>query len=178
MPNFLAPIKQGGVSVSLAGHSHAGVMESGSVFPSSPAAGDLYYRTDIGDICQYDGTRWLGSARQIPIPVYNGSQPFSSAVEACNIAIGSYIYISKIYSELTVFTTNDASNYWIADYKISGTTFASANTASGAGSTRLFVSTAINAVYNAPYISVDLRKIGGPGYIFIASTIFLRFIYT
>lgn len=32
---------------------------SGAAFPASPASGRLFFRTDLGFLCYYDGTRWL-----------------------------------------------------------------------------------------------------------------------
>lgn len=38
-----------------------GGLAAGAAFPGSPSTNDLYFRTNLGMLFQYDGTRWLSS---------------------------------------------------------------------------------------------------------------------
>ena len=51
----------------------SGIIPSGSSFPSSPAAGALFFRTDTSKLYLFDGTSWL----EIPITDSSGNMKIS-----------------------------------------------------------------------------------------------------
>jgi hypothetical protein len=84
---------------------------AGTAFPTSPAAGDVFFRTDLGWWCYWDGTRWLTAhelvyATATVIDTNNGN---TNAVPAR----GDYApYITRVALTRLVLTTNNGSNFW------------------------------------------------------------------
>jgi hypothetical protein len=52
-----ADVGTGSTQVAAGNHTHAGP-QSGTAFPVTPAAGDIYFRTDTSQLCFYDGSAW------------------------------------------------------------------------------------------------------------------------
>jgi hypothetical protein len=178
MPDFKATLSQNGVPVSLAGHTHANwALSHGTSFPVLPAVNDQFFRDDIGELCQYDGGRWLG-ARKTLTPTLSRLSPYSTAgyiyaqpVKPC-IVVGAttHIYVS---------TTNGALNYWTISYMTDGTTILTNSTAGLSANTTYITSNALSNIITAlGMIYVSLGKVGNPGNSIIYSSVDVRFIYT
>lgn len=86
--------------------------DTGTAFPGSPAADDLFYRTDINFLCYFDGTRWLTT------------QVFTHEINIANVAattddIAAFLfrhsydpYVTHISVHSNVLTTNNGTNFW------------------------------------------------------------------
>ena len=54
-------------------------VSSGTSNPGSPVSGDLYFRTDLGLLIYYDGTRWLTvNEYSVTVPVYETVAPYTA----------------------------------------------------------------------------------------------------
>jgi hypothetical protein len=87
---------------------------AGVAFPGSPSANDFYYRTDLGILCQYDGTQWLGPTRAIDFQHYSdGLGPFNGSFTAF-IATKrtNRKWLITAFAMFGQVLTNDGSNYF------------------------------------------------------------------
>lgn len=95
--------------------------EKGIAFPGGPAAGDVFFRTDLGWLCYYDGTRWLTAHEYfIPFGVVNNG----AGVYAANISIGitpvrgDYpLYLTRVLRRTNVAATNDGTHHWYMEVR-------------------------------------------------------------
>jgi hypothetical protein len=98
-----------------------GGIDSGTSFPASPSAGDIFYRTDIREIAYYDGTRWVGNEVTISFAPYN---TFAFDMSLSNsipffTAIAEDLKITKASIGLwSGGLTWDASNYWTVLFRL------------------------------------------------------------
>jgi hypothetical protein len=87
----------------------------GTAFPTGPASGDEYYRTDIrgGMLFRYDGTRWLSDelfdtnfvTLALTATNFIGGKAFDAA--------GLDVWVERVDVTIAVQTTNNGSNHWI-----------------------------------------------------------------
>lgn len=86
----------------------------GTSFPASPTTNDLFYRTDLGYWCYYDGTRWLSC--HIETTTLGLQEALIGAAANATFwapYMGNYnIYAIEANVATDVFTTNNATNYW------------------------------------------------------------------
>jgi hypothetical protein len=84
----------------------------GTAFPGSPALNDRFFRTDLGWLCYYDGTRWLTENEfSFFYSLINVATVNSAAIRLRGGTVyAPYFTYFSMYTY--VFTTNDASNYW------------------------------------------------------------------
>lgn len=156
----------------------------GTSFPVSPSTNDLFYRTDLGLLCFYDGARWLTTSEySVVFPL----QTFASTTNAIAAPFrGGYpVYITRVATEYYVPTTNNAGNRWTILYRGVNQSYASTNTihgiysdAPGAGVYALDDSAPNGTVALAYYAFVDytFTKTGSPGNLSIAFTMTYRLI--
>lgn len=88
-------------------------IRSGTSFPGSPSSGDVFFRTDLGLLCYYDGSRWLttneyNDFRWIALSAA-GNHSFGGVLRS-DLAAG--IYVTKLAFQVHVATTHNASNYY------------------------------------------------------------------
>jgi hypothetical protein len=184
VPDFRAPITQNGVAVSLAGHTHSGGIASGTAFPDSPATNDLFFRTDYGFLCFYDGLRWLSPEYTATSTHYNvtGNIVFFSIFDVLR---GIPIYISSVDTYFRVALTNNSSNYWVfsisslgngASYNVIG----GHNTASYAPNTYYTRSGTLirNTVDYYAALGSNITMIGAPGMLTAGFCVRYRYIIT
>jgi hypothetical protein len=179
MPDFRNTITQNGVAVELAGHSHAGMMESGAAFPASPAANTLFFHSNLGVLCQFDGTRWFG-ARQIITPFLSrtAGPPWTTAGGVYYCRLPAAIIYAEL-SSLYVAGTNNATNYWSLAVKFGSTTFYTITTAAFSANVEYSVNhDIIQNVLSGGQIFFDISKTGTPGAISVYSQIEIRRVYT
>lgn len=94
------------------------MLPSGTTFPGSPVANDTYYRTDLGLLCYYDGTRWL------TIQIFEAST-FPPADLSVSSSFGRYpphgttynLWIVDARITYTVPSNHDGSNFWTIDFR-------------------------------------------------------------
>jgi hypothetical protein len=83
---------------------------SGSTFPSSPASGDVFFKTDIGEWCTYDGTRWVGEIQTARMSQISAAAANSNA--DYNLMLARSIKIVRWRVNTLTLTTNNGSNFW------------------------------------------------------------------
>jgi hypothetical protein len=159
-----------------------GAIPSGTSNPGSPATNDLFYRTDLGLIIKYDGTRWLcicphreplaGPFDGAATAAQNG-WPLPAAAAPKVLSRSSLwnndfqIWIEKLYGETYVSATNSGSHYWTLTLTggVTGTTYGSFNTSADSADTHTGHEAAINAAAGSSERSliVTASKTGTPG---------------
>lgn len=169
-------------------------MSSGSSNPAQPAFGTnvLFYRTDLGLIIYYDGTRWLTAAKfMLPFSAYTA---FSNAVAATNTAllntnipfIPTYdLWLETIYATTFVTTTTNGTNYWTVDFTKfpatgAGTSIGSFDTKTDTGSNFTQHTVAVNAALGTTFfwLVAGVTKTLSPGTIYLTASISYRLIIT
>lgn len=156
----------------------------GTAFPASPAAGDRFFRTDLGFACFYDGARWL--------TVHEYSAPFvetsSGAAFAPRAAIRTdyALYWTRVSLRAFVATTNNGTNYWnivlqSLDAQITTGTnlYSKATNADGAGAWLVYdaaCSTNIAAAGNIYWARVNCAPVGAPGALTLNAVAYYRLI--
>ena len=180
MPDFKNSITQNGVPVALDGHTHGIAIPRGTSFPLGPAQYDLFQRTDLGEICEYDGTRWLGQIDRMPFNLWSTYAPWTVNAWPFVAPIpGESIYLLSFVVSRNVATTNNASNYWTIYIDRDTTNIAAIHTAGHAANTTITSKVDINAVANVVgYLLVRIVKTGSPGGINLSPAVKFRKVYT
>jgi hypothetical protein len=183
MPDFKRLPTVNGADVALASHTHSTLLPRGTSFPGSPAANDLFFRTDLGITCQYNGTRWLGPPEPVPFTPWEGAAPYNTSGYAPFVfpsIVKSFVFIEVDFL-VYVYTTNNASNYWTISITNAITTLLSVITASIGANAVITVSPTINpaTLYtSAMYLNITITKTGAPGNIDVSPNIRVRRQYT
>jgi hypothetical protein len=173
-------------NVSITGEiSHQGLLVTGgTVFPGSPVADDLYYRTDRGEWFRYDGTRWRCAINhEYAVPAgLRAHLPLSATVASDSISAvpslegGSDIWLIGVDFRFQVASGGTAlsgSHKWVATFKkgVDGsateTTIATVNVDSGSSGVWRAIDTAIGALMNSGtthrVFTGTLTRTGTPG---------------
>jgi hypothetical protein len=163
----------------------------GGAFPGSPVTQQMFFRSDLGIWCWYDGTRWLGPELTLPLLNYQGTQPYSANTEAyaCAALSDKPFYVTRFEIDYHVFTTNNAFNYWSATLRRlnSGIGFDTLGTISTNGGTNDTWThpTALSSFSNNPTATSDhwwqvylTKALGTPGNAYILPTVKGRHVYT
>lgn len=160
----------------------------GAAFPASPTTGALFYRTDLGWLCYYDGTRWLTAHEgAIDSPVVTN---ISAAGQTGLIPVRTdyELWVTKVAQWYLVATTNNGSNYWTI-------TLRSVNSSYGGGSAVHTFNTSArtanvwyiedgapsatqNPTENSGFDINLVKTAGAPGNLSIGMTVFFRLIVT
>jgi hypothetical protein len=88
---------------------------SGTAFPTDGLYSGLeYFRTDLGVLCSYDGTRWLGPETPIALHNYRGAPAFSATEEilATGLRDDRALYLTRFSASYYTGGGVDGSNYW------------------------------------------------------------------
>lgn len=86
-------------------------MAGGTAFPASPPTGFLFYRSDLGWLCYYDGTRWL-TVHEYTITTDRLLTPAAGTIIVTPFH-GQYApYITRRATLLLTGATNTGANYW------------------------------------------------------------------
>jgi hypothetical protein len=162
----------------------------GSAFPSSPITGQQFWRTDLGVLCYWDGSRWLGPEQRVDWHYY----PLAPTGEIA--ATTEYQYASLSRDRATrlmrweigegyVNGTNNGSNYWKlilrtfpAQVNVQSTPF---NTSGWAGTTWTpgrVTSFDTHPAGGTNAIQVYVEMVGSPGPIRFPHALYVREIYT
>jgi hypothetical protein len=142
----------------------------GTAFPTSPATGYLFFRTDLGWLCYYDGTRWLTAHEYTvslnpfglnPLP-FSGAGP--STVLLAPVRSDYRLYHTRQALYIFISPTNSGVSYWSVTTSDSGATaFWGVNTsADAAGQITKETSLAVAGSVGAAYIQAQLTKSGTP----------------
>lgn len=158
----------------------------GTSFPSSPATNDRFFRTDLGWLCYYDGTRWLTVHeyqadltwyQRITLP-YTGATPATLLLTPLRTDRNYYYTRGKIYME--VATTNNGTNYWTCALVLNLTTVWTLNTSADAANTGLNKEDSTAAVVTTGgFARFDVTaKTGAPGAVTVHCAFWYRPIVT
>ncbi len=85
---------------------------SGTTLPTSPTTGFVFFRTDLGMFCYYDGTRWL-TTHEYYVPVIP-RQAFTLTNSLIEVVIRTDYapYITRTVTLTNVAAPNTGANYW------------------------------------------------------------------
>lgn len=172
------------------GAGGGGGYSEGTSFPGGPSTNDKFFRTDLGWLCYYDGTRWLTDF-EIALPALANIGQTGSGT-----AFGVYwyhalrqdygLYLTKWSATTYVPTTNDGTKYWtcrlewLTDANVA-TSLVSFTTASDTASRFTFHEQAINAVLSSSaraLASTNSVKTSTPGNVLLLPTVYARLIVT
>lgn len=175
-----------------ASEDHTGIpgagIESGTSFPGSPTADDLFYRTDRNLIYFYDGTRWLTVNEYdlgIGLAVTAGDITATGSAVRYPVRQDFGMYLVRWPVVTDVVTTNDGSKFWTVELSRRATDNTANNIASfstgttpDAPSTWVNHDQAINAVLNssARQIQVVCTKTSTAGNLLVAGSLIYRLI--
>lgn len=159
----------------------------GTSFPASPQTGQRYFRTDLGWLCFFDGTRWLTvheyetvlSWFQLVGLPYGGAAPQTLLLQPIRSDYGYYLTRAQAY--IRVATTNNGSNFWGMRLLHSSSNLWDFNTSASAPDTNLFFSTSLASAQSAAttFLTVNAQsKTGAPGAVTSACTVWYRLIVT
>lgn len=157
-------------------------LQRGTSFPTSPSQYDLFQRTDLGVICEYDGARWLGPPHEIHFPIWsNGVAPYSASGTIFSFPLRSSFVVQSLLYGVQVNTTNNGSNYWSLAFTIDNTTVNTLTTAAMSVSTYAILQWAPSpqTTYTpTQYIRIAATKVGAPGPLYISNSLRIRRVYT
>lgn len=163
-----------------------GMQISGATaFPSSPATGQLVYRTDRNLLYFYDGARWLTVQEYAySLPNNLGTEAYSAdGNQLVEIRTDYAPYITRVALTSFVATTNNGSNYW--NLNIEGSSLAFANsailtvtTAADAANTYVDKEQAPTSAEpaNRRFLRLRYIKSGTPGNLSFSCTLYARLI--
>lgn len=161
---------------------------SGNAFPATPVTGTIFFRSDLGFLCYYDGTRWL-TCHEFQAALFRVVFTVTASTEIIAPLYKQYApYITRVALETFVATTNNATNFWTV-------TIRGANDAYGSFTTIHAFTTAAHTVNtwthtesaamsgtptpsNLSLIDVKADKTLTPGNISIAASVYYRLIVT
>ncbi len=176
------------VTVTIAG---GGGISSGTSNPGSPATNDIFYRTDLGLLIYYDGTRWLTVA-EYSMHLSSGLSAGSGFVINSG-EVGGFtsvrrdfgVYLTRFTCHSRVITTNTGSAYWTVVLQwissaVALTTLVTFNTSADAANTIVDHSANINAVLNSgAYQLITIgTKTGAPGSLNVPAIVLYRLVVT
>jgi hypothetical protein len=100
----------------------------GTSFPASPATGRMFFRSDLGLDCYYDGARWLTINEFV-----SSIDSFTVLSANGNVSVGAIRtdykpYITRYVVHTNVATTNDGTKYWTIDIRSLSATYANTTT--------------------------------------------------
>lgn len=162
-----------------------GGISSGTGQPGGPASGDLFFRTDLGLMTYYNGTRWL-TVNQYSLPLANDTvlQPFSANGQPQYSAPWGGVYdlwLEHWYATTSVATTNDGTKYWTCVLENnSGTDIATFNTSADTASTATFHTVTIGALLgtSVKWVQTNITKTSTPGTLVLFSHVSYRLVIT
>jgi hypothetical protein len=161
---------------------------SGTAFPTSPTTNLVFYRTDLGWLCYYDGTRWLTTFEYAMVlsafVSYGTTSPQTTNLQ--DVRFDYAPYITRVTFHSRVSTTNDGSNFWsFTIQSINGAvtlsdTIASTTTAAQAvgAITRVDGAASTPNPTNRDWFRVQLTKTGAPGAVELAAQMNYRLVVT
>lgn len=99
---------------------------AGTAFPTGISAGFTFFRTDLGFLCYYDGTRWLSP--EYSAPLYERATLAASTPHDWKVRADYAFYVTYISLTTSVAATNNGSNYWSVFVQGANTAFTTTTT--------------------------------------------------
>jgi len=159
---------------------------SGTVFPSGPADGQRYTRTDrnIDYFWSASVGQWLTVQHyqdDISLQDNLAAQTTNFTAAYGVLEGGQYnVYVERVIISTTVATTNNGSNYWTVtvNRRPSATALGSFNTSADTANTNTDHSFNVNALTGTTdrYYSIDCVKTGTPGGLYVLTKIRYRLV--
>lgn len=160
---------------------------SGTAFPTSPTTNYLFYRTDLGFLCYYDGTRWL-TVHEYPYIVLP-FQTFSVTNSLTDILIRTDYapYVTRVVTATNVTAPNSGAAFWTVTIQGINTARSASNTietwntsgdTAGVETLRDNAPNTSATPTNRTYIRCIGQKTGAPGNMTISHTIYTKLIIT
>lgn len=165
----------------------------GTSFPvSGLAAGQLYFRTDLGWLCYYDGARWL-TVHEFSAGLNNVGLTYASTGSVYflqQLRQDYAVYITRWVVRTSVATTNDGSNYWTCILRGVNALASAATTVDQFTTAADTVATltehdrargsfsGTNPPTEKSYLDIVLNETGAPGDITVYPTVYYRLIVT
>ncbi len=166
---------------------------SGAAFPASPATGRVFFRTDLGWWCFYDGARWLTTFETAhPLAISDAANPVTYAgagntiVQRTPYRSDYSIYVTRVATVTLVATTNNGTNFWtytlravVADGSSPTNihTFTTAGDAAGAQSNHDAAPSVAPPVFaSRNYFDIVVTKTLAPGALTLWSTVYYRLV--
>jgi hypothetical protein len=149
----------------------------GTAWPVSPSTYNLYHRTDLGVIGEWDGARWLGPRQDAPMTPWNAGGPWAANSSTHLLTTNGGIVIVAI-NDCCLLTPNNASNYWTIAFANNPTAIVSLSTATSPDGTAFVLSdTTTRVLSSSTLVTATITKFGLPGPIRHAPIISYRRIY-
>lgn len=163
-------------------------LSSGTAFPTGIASGFLFFRTDLGFLCYYDGTRWL-TAHEYMTPIRNDLTQIAATTNFLNVVPLATVfapYITRIVVNSLVLVTNNGTNFWTiaivgynADFSAGGTIDTFTTAAQGLVWTRAERAPNTNQLpTNSYHMSLNVTKTLAPGNLQVLASLYYRWIVT
>lgn len=150
----------------------------GTAFPSAKATGDLFHRTDLGVICEWDGARWLGAIEPVAFTPWSVSPPFTTSTTAYICPIGGSIKVADGIALTRVVSTNNATNYWTISCMTDTNNLSTITTAAQAADVPTLAQWSFpNTIYSASYLNLVVAKTGTPGTLYLSGSVHIRKVY-
>jgi hypothetical protein len=158
--------------------------QGGASFPTGIAAGYLFFRTDYLLWFVYDGTRWLTQDEYALSPVVVFNIPTTTAPNNVGIiALPSVLdfYIERVVFQTFVETTNNGSNYYTVQVRLSdGTSIVTRDTSGDTVNTWTTGRPTVTPIAVTPgHLEVRTSaKTGAPGNIYLGAQVIGRLVAT
>lgn len=161
---------------------------SGATFPTSPATGARFFRTDLGWACYYDGTRWLTqheyAATLTPYtPVVPGAAFYTGAA---GVALAyaaprtdASLYLTRWAIAYILDTNQSGVNYWTLQLAANATTLTTQTTQNATALGNWYTREGTDGADRGAVSFVRLiasAKAGAPGGIWATATVYYRLI--
>lgn len=161
------------------------LISKAAAFASGPATGQLVFRTDLGWLCYYDGSRWL-TAHEVahPLTIWTTYTVNTNLDTVLRTDVAPYV--TRVAIVTYVATTNTGAHYWsVALQGVNGsqtaaTTVLAVTTAGDPVDTYTAHegAAATPAPANRTYWRLALSKTGAPGTLYINAVVYYRSIVT
>jgi hypothetical protein len=179
----------GNVFATIADVPGGGGIPTGTSMPVSPSTNDLIFRTDLGLVFYYDGTRWLSLTLYTlsfgPMDI-GGTWPFTTANSGNVMGRASLwhsdfaIWLVSLYGITYTLATNNGSDFWTFTLvgAVTGTNYGNFTTAADTAATYTGHKAALNQVAGSTErgIYVNPAKSGTPGNVYAPTTVTYRLI--
>jgi hypothetical protein len=158
-------ISGNGIPLATVDHSHTGLVGFGVSFPASPATNQVFFRQDLGVMCNWNGTYWLSPAIVRTMSIYSSVMPISAnGTTTLILGLNGLIYTEYIDIWTLVQTTNNSSNYWTTSLYFDSLPVTSVSTSGHAMGAWIHTRLTINGAFTYLWYQIfNATKTGNPG---------------
>jgi hypothetical protein len=148
------------------------------------AAGDRFFRSDLGFAIYYDGAHWLTREYESDLTPYLAGATARLTVTTGTVLIQPIrtdfsLDVTRIKLYCDVATTNNGTNYWTINIGTDTTAIWAPTTAADAAGAGINKETAPSTIYTGNFFKVGVTKTAGaPGGITLNVSIWYRLVIT